>query len=205
MTEEYDTVLIDQTFSWGIEDYLLAKELGRSPAKKFQTLEERVGVPEVAELISALKAGPPEVAGAAVELLDYSSEGLKGIAKQIEAVRSGVRQGKALKAFSVETAFGGLSYVAVKEFTEKAKESAELIGRKHKYARKKDRWYVIIDHVYSREAVDAVLPIWKRWEQSDEAEAAFKEVDKLFSSSFVEMKPEQPSEIDTTSSSKKEG
>jgi hypothetical protein len=203
--EKYDSVLIHQDLARDIEDYLLAKEMGHDPPKKFATFEERIGVPEIAALLSNLKAGPPEVAGIAIELLDYSSDALKGIAKQIQAARSDVMQGKALKAFSVETAYGGLSYVAVNELSEKAKQSAELIGRKHKYARKKDRWYVVVDYVHSPNAIDAVLPIWERWQQSDEAEAEFKEVDRLFNSSFVDLKPEQSSEIDATPQSKAEG
>jgi hypothetical protein len=56
---------------------------------------------------------------------------------------------------------------------------AEAIGQRHKYAQKRDRWYVIVDGVASPNAVDGVFPILSKWEQSDEMDKANAEMDKI--------------------------
>jgi hypothetical protein len=69
---EYDLVDIGNDFASDIDEYLIDQELRRKSKVKFTKLEERAGVPEIVELIAALKAGPAEIAGVAIELLDFS-------------------------------------------------------------------------------------------------------------------------------------
>ena len=72
VSSEYDYVDIGGDFASDIDDYMVDQYFGRASKIRFTKLEERTGVPEIAELISALKAGPPELAGVSIELLDLS-------------------------------------------------------------------------------------------------------------------------------------
>ena len=123
--DDCDFMSIDKSFGGDINDYFAAREMGASSRIEFRRLEERVEVPIVANLVSALKAGPPEVAGTAIELLDFSQDALRRLADTITMVQEEVKAGKPFKAFSVETHFGGVSYVAV----------AALSKKKHRHSR----------------------------------------------------------------------
>jgi hypothetical protein len=176
--DEYDGVLIWNDFASDIEDYWIAKELGRQ-TKPFLKLEDRTGVPKAASLISFLKSGPPEVAGAAIDLLDFSTRALRDFTERIDHVRARVSAGRAFSAFSVRTHFGGLSYVAVSSMKPEAKAMAATIGRRHKYKQQQDRWFILLDLVGSKRPLDGVLPLWDKWEQSKEMDEAIEELDRL--------------------------
>jgi hypothetical protein len=191
--DDHDFVLIDQDFTKDIEDYYYALEAQKETDIRFLSLQNRIGAPRIAELISFLESGPPEVAGSVVEMLDFSTDSLNNIAAMIDKVRMEVTAGKAMKAFSVETHFGGLSYVAVREYHEGALQLAETVGRRHKYNLKKDRWYVLLDYVGSDTLIDAVFPIWERWEQSNDLDEAMKDVDQVLKTSFEAFKRDQSS------------
>lgn len=182
---EYDWVVVGQDFAADIDDYFIAKELGRSHKVEFVPLEERIGVAKMSEVISILKSGPPEVAGAAMELLDFSGDALQNIANTIDMVQGEVKAGKALKAFSIETHYGGISYVAVNKIDRESISSAEAIAHRHKYNLKKDRWYILLNCVSTPNLIDRVLPIWQKWFESKELERAAQEVDKLFRSTYI--------------------
>ena len=104
--DELDLVLIERDFVTDIDDYFIAKESGRPHAAEFLALEDRIDVPRMSKVISFLKSGPPEIAGAAIELLDFSVNALQNIADTIENVQAEVRAGKVFKAFSIETHYG---------------------------------------------------------------------------------------------------
>lgn len=178
--EDIDFMMVDRDFGAELSDYFVAKEAGAATSVRFLPLEERVGEPAIRALLSALKAGPPEVAGTAIELLDFSEEALRGIAGQIATVRAEVRAGKRFKAFSIETSHGGLSYVALRIVDERAKRVVEMIARKHKYKRRKDRWYAVMDYVDSPMVADEILVILEQWEDSDDTRKYVEDIGPLF-------------------------
>jgi hypothetical protein len=185
---EYDFVDIGNDFSDDLDDYLVARELGRSSDVKFMKLEQRIGVPKIAELLSALKAGPPEASGAAIELLDFSPKSLEELARLITTVRSEVKMGKALKAFSFVTHNAGISYVAVNRLDSRARAMAEVIGERHKYKERKERWYVVVDDLRSNNVLDGVLVIWRKWEQSAEMDREVEGIDRLLKTTRINFK-----------------
>lgn len=75
--------------------------------------------------------------------------------------------------------------MATREYDNRALQMAEMVGRRHKYNLKKDRWYVLIDYVGSDALIDAALPLWEKWEQSDEMEEAVKDLDQVLKTSFT--------------------
>ena len=129
--------MIDKGFAADIDDYISAREVGRPSPVKFLTLEERIGLPTISTLISLLKSWSPDVCGIAIELLDFSSQTLQGIADQIHKVQAEVRAGKALKAFSIETHYAGISYVAANKLDQEAMSMAEMVALRYKYTTKK--------------------------------------------------------------------
>jgi hypothetical protein len=179
VSSEYDYVDIGGDFASDIDDYMVDQYFGRVSKIKFTKLEERTGVPEIAELITALKAGPPELAGVSIELLDLSHDSLKNIVEQINSLREEVRAGKALKAFSFLTQNAGISYVVVQKLDERAGSFAEIIGRRHKYAQKRDRWYVLVDEATAPTLVSGIFPILSKWEQSEDMDQAIADLDKI--------------------------
>ena len=179
--EQTDFMLLEQDFGSAIEDFYIARETGRPHEFKFVPFEERVpDIPRIKELTSALKVGPPETSGVAIELLDFSGDTLRSISAAIEFARNEVITGKALKSFSIPTQNGGISYVAVRELGTYATQASEAIAHRHKYELKKDRWYVLLDHVYSRNLVDGILPICRKWEESEELQNKMDEFDQIF-------------------------
>ena len=117
--------------------------------------------------------------------MDFSEDALKGIADNILMVQAEVRAGKAFKAFSLETYFGGISYVATSKLDGEAASVAEAVARRHKYRAKKDRWYVILDCVRSSRIIDGVVPICEKWVESDEMDKFAAEVGDLMNSTLA--------------------
>lgn len=192
VSDEHDFVMIDKGFAADIDDYIIASEVGRPCPIKFVTLEERIGLPTISTLVSLLKSWSPDVCGIAIELLDFSSQALQGIADHIHKVQAEVRAGKALKAFSIETHYAGISYVAANKLDQEALSMAEMIALRYKYAAKKDRWYVIFDLVDSPNLVDSVLPICEKWAESKEMEELTQNADRLLKSTFVPFNYTEP-------------
>jgi hypothetical protein len=193
--KDIDFLMVDRDFGGELDDYFAAKEAGAAATPlRFLPLEECVDVPAIGALLSALKAGPPEVAGTAIELLDFSEEALRGIAGQIAMVQAEVRAGKGFKAFSIETSHGGLSYVAVRILDERAKRVAEMIARKHKYRQKEDRWYAVLDHVYSPRVADEILVILEQWKDSDDIRKYVEDIGLLLKETESSVGPPAPVE-----------
>ena len=68
VNDEWQMMLIDRDFAQDIDSYFTAKETGQDPPIEFVAMEDRMDIPAATALISALKSGPPEVAGAAIDL-----------------------------------------------------------------------------------------------------------------------------------------
>jgi len=184
----------EHSFGSDLDDYFSAMEAGRTPSVSFRRLEERVEVPMIASLISALKAGPPELAGTAIEVLDFSGGALQRMADTIVMVREEVKAGKRFRAFSIETHYGGITYVAVSTLSNEMTAAAEAIGRKHKYNAKKDRWYVVLDHINSASPVDGIISLRRVWTESGETEEFLRYVDTLTRSTRVSFRAAAPVE-----------
>ena len=196
--DECDMLAVDQGFATDINEYFEVGSVG-ADSTKFLPLEERVNVPAATALIRTLKAGAPEMVGVALELLDFSEEALEAIADNIAAVQAEVRGGKPFKAFSIETSHGGLSYVAVRVFDEGAVRVADMIARKHKHKQKKDRWYVLVDSVYSPALVDGVTVLLEEWEDTDSMRRFQEDVEPLLKETYISFKPQTPAEQDAPS------
>jgi hypothetical protein len=90
--------------------------------------------------------------------------------------------GKAIKAFSIPTATGGLTYAVTRRADADAAVAAEAIGTKRKYDTKSDRWYVILDSVETENPIDGLLPlVWPWKEDVNEAENS-DQVGRIFNS-----------------------
>lgn len=186
ISSEYDFVALNKDFATPVDEIAL----GLKTDGKSTKIMEKIDVPKMKELVSFLKEGPPELAGITIELLDFSSDSLANIVTQIDNVRAEVRAGKALKSFSIDTSFGGLSYVAVDKYDQEALRAASQIAEMHKYKMKKDRWYVLVDYVNSKKTIDAALPIWSKWEASNEMEKFYKELGAATKSTLISLKPD---------------
>ena len=183
--DETDAIMIDRSFATDIDDYFFAQEAGQPTSMDFVTLEDRMVVPEIAQIVSFLRSGSPELAGAAIELLDFSSDALQKIANNIEIFRSEVKAGKAFKAFSIETHYGGISYVVARIIDSRTKQLAEAVAHRHKYKFKRDRWYILLDSVDSPNVIDGVLSILDKWTESKEFEETIQKLDEVVSSTFI--------------------
>lgn len=163
---DINSMLIDRGFATVIDDYMIAQDL-KLKSERPTGILERFDVPIIAELFSHLRNTDPKLVPVVIELYNMSGKSLCDMAAQIEGLRSEVRAGKALKAFSLPTESGGISYVVVNELSKRALESAEALGLKHKYDCKMDRWYVLVDCISTSETLDALLPITHAWHEND--------------------------------------
>lgn len=176
-------MMLDRDCATVVDDFMIAADLDIDANRPISILEQ-VKIPVVSELLTELKIADPRVASVVIDLYDFSSAALKGISKVILDVREEVSATrKAIKTFSITTASGGLTYAVVYSLDAKAAEAAHVIGAKHKYDRKSDRWYVIVDSVQTNNPIDRLLPlIWTWVEDEGEAHASLQ-VAKMFNSS----------------------
>lgn len=179
LPKDTDGLLIDRDFATVVDNYMIACDLGLNPDRPRGVLEE-LDIPAITDILSALRLASAEMAGPVVDLYDFSYESLESIARQLTDIRAEVRQGKVLKAFSILTRTGGFTFATVRQADGRARDAAEMIGRKHKYKNKRDRWYVILDDVRTDVPIDGLLPLLSTWrEDLEEAELA-AQVDVAF-------------------------
>ncbi|MDE0410838.1 MAG: nuclease-related domain-containing protein [Gammaproteobacteria bacterium] len=176
-------MMLDRDCSMVVDDFMIAEDLGINADRPVGILE-RVQIPVISELLTELKNADPRVASVVIDLYDFSSAALQDISETILKVRAEVStERKAIKAFSIPTASGGLTYAVVLSLDAKAAKAARAIGAKHKYDKKSDRWYVIVDSVQTNNPIDSLLPlIWSWIEDKGEAHASLQ-VAKMFNSS----------------------
>ena len=104
------------------------------------------------------------------------------ICRRILELREEVSNGKAIKALSIPTATGGLTYAVTRQLNAEARRAAEVIGAKHKYNTKSDRWYVILDSIETSNPIDGLLPLVWPWKEDEQEARNSQQVDKLFNS-----------------------
>ncbi|WP_296201205.1 nuclease-related domain-containing protein [uncultured Hyphomicrobium sp.] len=188
LAPDVDGLYLDRGFATSVDDYMISRDVGLDVPRPEGVLE-RANFPVVTDLLALLKNSDPRLSSIAVELYDFSGSALAELSKNIVAMRSEVvATGKAIKALSVVTASGGLTYAVARDRDEKAMRAAEAIAAKHKYDRKQDRWYVVLDSVETGDCIDAMLPLVWAWEP-DQAEAANSvAVAKMFKGTYQPFK-----------------
>ncbi|MEO4001721.1 hypothetical protein [Mesorhizobium sp. CAU 1732] len=176
---EYDGMMLDRDFAAIVDDFMAPQDVGIRPERPVSILE-RLEIPFISEIFKSLKTAPPPLAAVVIELCDFSYAALTDIAKAIEATRGEVAAGKQLKAFSIPTESGGLTYVACRNLSRSSRSAAEAIGQKHKYDQKRDRWYVIVDSNATNAPVDALLPLAGKWKEDAKLAEHSRQVDAIF-------------------------
>jgi hypothetical protein len=137
----------------------------------------------VSELLARLKAADPRLASVVIDLYDFSSAALEELSATILSLREEIAAtGKAIKAFSIPTATGGLTYAVTRRVNADAAAAAEAIGTKHKYDTKSDRWYVILDSIETDNPIDGLLPLVWPWKESENEAVHSEQVARIFNS-----------------------
>jgi hypothetical protein len=182
LSEDYDSALLDRDFATVVDDFMIAADVGIDAQRPLGILE-RLQIPIVSDLLAELRNADPRIASVVIDLYDFSSAALEDLSARIVELRKGVAAaGKAIKALSIPTAKGGLTYAVTQKHDANAVHAAEAIGAKHKYDNRRDRWYVILDSIETDNSVDRLLPLVWTWEEDQEEAENSKEVTKLFNS-----------------------
>lgn len=170
---EADFMVIARDFATTVDDYMISADLSVEPERPKGVLET-IEIPLIRELLSELRTAPPEIAAVVIELYEFSSAALEEIGKNIAMLRDEIAEtSKAIKAFSISTASGGLTYAVTVDASKRSHAAAAAIGRKHKYETKSDRWYVIVDSISTQGPIDGLLLlVWPWIENEDEADRA---------------------------------
>lgn len=170
LPEEADLVQIDRDYASAIDDFMIAGDVGVSRAPPDSVID-KIRIPIISDLLDELRRSGPAAALVALDLYDLSSDSLRYLADQIAAIRAEIKAGKPLKAVSIPTRSGGLTYLVVQNRSEEAHIAAKAFGAKHKYDQRKDRWSVVVDCVATLNPIDALFQIATPWvEDTDEAE-----------------------------------
>lgn len=179
-------MMIDRDFSSIVDDFMIANDLKLKPERPVGILE-RLEIDVVSDLLRGLRTAPPEIASVVVELYEMSSAALSTIGRNITILRDEVRSGKEMKAFSILTGSGGMTYLVCRSVEQHVFRAAAAIGHKHKYDNRRDRWYVIVDAVCTDRAVDALLPLVATWREDEVLAQNSAQVAARFGSRVVEL------------------
>jgi hypothetical protein len=182
MPPDIDGMTLDRDFAAVVDDYMIATDVGIDAERPVGILE-RLRIPVMSELLAQLKNADPRIASVVIDLYDFSSTTLENLSAAILNLRDEITEtGKAIKAFSIPTASGGLTYAVSRELNSDAARAAEAIGAKHKYDTKSDRWYVILDSIETENPIDGLLPLVWPWKLDEGEAVASEQVAKMFSS-----------------------
>ena len=177
-----DVLHVDRDFASIVDDYMVCKDVGVDANRPIGIIEQ-TQFPAISELITHLKDSGPEVSSVVIDLIDFSAAALRDVSNLVLQIRREVRDlQKDIKAFSIPTGSGGLTYAVVSQLSPVAIESAKRIGEKHKYDRQADRWYVFVDSVDSELPVDGMFALTWEWKQDLEEERASQEIARIFNS-----------------------
>ncbi|CAN7572014.1 nuclease-related domain-containing protein [Mesorhizobium sp. LjRoot246] len=183
-----DMMMLDRDFATAVDDYMIAADVGIDTERP-KGVAETLDIPIISELLAELKNADPAIASVVIDLYDFSEQALTDISAHIDSLRKEIRfTGKAIKAFSVSTASGGITYAVTKELNANAAGAAEAIGSKHKYDTHSDRWYVIVDSVQTEGPIDGLLALVWPWLENEEDAKRSEEVALAFKSRREESK-----------------
>lgn len=187
-----DMMVIDRDFATVVDDYMVSADLGIK-AKRPEGVLEAIDIPLIAALLTALKSAPPAIAALVVDLYEFSYTAMDQLSGMIENVRAEIKlTRKVIKAFSLPTANGGLTYAVVLDASERSHIAAVAIGRKHKYATKSDRWYVILDSIATEQPVDGLLPLVWPWKEDEQEREDSELTSQIFRSWYQEAFIDEP-------------
>jgi hypothetical protein len=182
LPDDVDWMMLDRDFATVVDDYMIAADLGIDAQRPLGILE-RLQIPIVSDLLGELKKAGPGIASVVMDLYDFSSTALEDLSGRIAELREDVSAtGKPIKAFSIPTTNGGLTYVVARKCDANAAGAAEAIGAKHKYDTRSDRWYVILDSIETDRPIDGLLPLVWAWKEDRQEAERSKEVAMLFNS-----------------------
>ncbi|UWU13264.1 hypothetical protein N2599_14035 [Rhizobium sullae] len=185
LPDEADFMMLERDFATAIDDYMMASDVGIKAQRPLGVLE-RLKIPIISELLDELKTADPRIAAVVIDLYDFSSAALEEISATILKLRKEITAtGKAIKAFSIPTANGGLTYAVTAKCDANAARAADAIGAKHKYDTRSDRWYVILDSVETDIAIDGLLPLVWPWKYDEDEAKNSETVAKIFNSSHL--------------------
>lgn len=180
-----DFMTLERDFAGAIDDFMISADVG-APSERPVGILERLKMPVISDLLADLKQAPPEVASVVIDLYDFSGAMLKDISSTIVDLRNEVRvTGKAIKAFSILTESGGITYAVTRDCNKNAAAAAEAIGVKNKYEQKRDRWYVIVDCIKTENPVDGLAPLVWPWKEDSEAAKQAEMVNQMFKTQHV--------------------
>jgi hypothetical protein len=180
LPDDVDLIMIERDFATVVDDYMIAADVGVYSKRPLGILE-RIQIPVISALLAELKNADPRIASVVIDLYDFSSAMLEDMSAQIVAIREEIRTtGKSIKALSIQTESGGLTYVVTQKHDAKAARTAEAIGAKHKYDTKSDRWYVMLDSIDTNNPIDGLLPLVWPWKKDEEEEKSSEQVAKHF-------------------------
>jgi hypothetical protein len=184
LPHDVDMLMLDRDFATVVDDYMLAADVGIQVERPLGILE-RLQMPVISDFLAELKNADPRIASVVIDLYDFSSATLEGLAAHMLRLREEIRAtGKAIKAISILTTTGGLTYAVTRKCDAKAASAAEAIGAKHKYDNKSDRWYVILDSIETDNPIDRLLLLVWPWKESEEEAKSSEQVAKLFNSRY---------------------
>ena len=178
-----DILLLERQHASVVDDFMISADLGID-AKRPVSIVERVEIPVVSKLLETLKHADPALASIVVDLYEFSSAALQKLSSTILDVRREVAAtGKEIKAFAIRLPSGGLTYAVTLKWNEKATMAAHVIGAKHKYRSRSERWYVIVDSVETDNPIDGFLPLVSQWKEDEQQEQLARFVAETFESS----------------------
>lgn len=160
---------IDRDFAQPVDDFMMPFDVGVVGQRPLGILE-KIDLPVVTALISALKEKGPDLAAVLVDLYDFSSAMLRDLANMISQARAVVAGGMALKSFTVPTGAGGITYVVVNHLSHVSEDAAQNIGRMRKYEARATCWYVIVDCVQTDLPVDRLGALVWEWKADQDEE-----------------------------------
>ncbi len=179
-----DGMLLDRDFATVVDDFMIAADLDIRTDRPLGVLE-RLQIPVMSELLAELKSADPRIASVVVDLYDFSSAALEDLSAIILNLREEISStGKAIKAFSITTATGGLTYAVTRRLGPDAHHAARAIGAKHKYDSKADRWYIILDSIETVNPIDGLLPLVWPWAEDENEAKNSEQIGKLFNSRY---------------------
>ncbi|MCY4419769.1 MAG: nuclease-related domain-containing protein [Gammaproteobacteria bacterium] len=165
LPQDCDILQLDRYYATVVDNFMIATDLGIKADRPVSILE-RVKIPVVSDLLRELRNADPMVASVVIDLYDFSSTALKGISRTIQEVRKEIAATKkVIKAFSIPTESGGLTYAVTLRWDAESVEAACLIGARHKYDTKSDRWYVIVDCIQTENPIDGLSPLIWPWDE----------------------------------------
>lgn len=195
----FDSVMLNRDFSGVVDDFMTSIDVGLQPKRPIGILE-RIQIPVIQTLLKKLKSKNHQAASLVLDFYDFSSIALEDIAKNIINLREEINiTGKEIKSFSIPTSNGGITYAVSQNLNKSAELAAEAIGAKHKYDTKSDRWYVILDCVRTKNAVDGLLPLIWKWRDNEEEFNRSQEVGRIFNSSTQVVKLTKNNPMDNES------